>query len=375
MRTFHRTLGRTGVLQVDSVNVLQRAHYVPLFSRMGPYDTGMLERAASGRERRRLVEYWAHVQAFMPVELWPVMQHRMAVYREQRGKWWKVTDARPGLELSVLAAIRDQGASTARELDDGGPVTKKHWGWNWSDTRKVLDYLYLTGDLAIAGRNNSFEVRYDLPERVLPRRVLETPLPTVEEANRELVRRAAASHGVATVACLADYYRMKVAEVRPAVRDLVEAGELEPVHVEGWGKPAYLHREVTVPRRVHARAVLSPFDPLVWRRERTEHLFDFRYRIEIYVPADQRVHGYYVLPFLLEDRLVGRVDLKADRATGTLVVRGAFREPDAPESTPEELADELAQVAEWLGLSAILVEGRGDLAGALADAVHRRQGG
>jgi len=338
MRTFHRTLGRTGVLQVDSVNVLQRAHYVPLFSRMGPYDTGMLERAASGRERRRLVEYWAHVQAFMPVELWPVMQHRMAVYREQRGKWWKVTDARPGLELSVLAAIRDQGASTARELDDGGPVTKKHWGWNWSDTRKVLDYLYLTGDLAIAGRNNSFEVRYDLPERVLPRRVLETPLPTVEEANRELVRRAAASHGVATVACLADYYRMKVAEVRPAVRDLVEAGELEPVHVEGWGKPAYLHREVTVPRRVHARAVLSPFDPLVWRRERTEHLFDFRYRIEIYVPADQRVHGYYVLPFLLEDRLVGRVDLKADRQAGTLVVRSAFGEPGAPDTTPEELA-------------------------------------
>ena len=375
MRTFNRTLTRTGVLQVDSVNVLARAHYVPLFSRMGPYDAGMLERASSGREKRRLVEYWAHVQAFMPVELWPVMQHRMAAYREQRGKWWKVTDARPGLEQSVLAALRDPGASTARELDDGGPVTKQHWGWNWSDTRKVLDYLYMTGELAIAGRNTSFVVRYDLPERVLPRRVLETPVPTVEEANRELVRRAAASHGVATVACLADYYRMKVGEVRQAVHDLVEAGELEPVHVEGWGKPAYLHRDATVPRRVHARAVLSPFDPLVWRRERTEHLFGFRYRIEIYVPADQRVHGYYVLPFLLEDRLVGRVDLKADRSTGTLVVRGAFREPDAPDATPEELADELAQVAEWLGLSAVVVEDRGDLAAPLASAVRRRQGG
>lgn len=375
MRTFSRTLGRTGVLQVDSVNVLQRAHYVPLFSRMGPYETGMLERAASGRERRRLVEYWAHVQAFMPVELWPVMQHRMAAYREQRGKWWKVSDARPGLEQSVLAAIRDRGASTARELDDGEPVTKQHWGWNWSDTRKVLDYLYMTGELAIAGRNGSFEVRYDLPERVLPRRVLEAPVPTLEEANRELVRRAAASHGVATVACLADYYRMKVAEVRPAVHDLVEAGELEPVHVEGWGKPAYLHRDATVPRRVHARAVLSPFDPLVWRRERTEHLFGFRYRIEIYVPAHQRVHGYYVLPFLLEDRLVGRVDLKADRATGTLVVRGAFREPAAPGTTAEELAEELSQVADWLGLSAVLVEDRGDLARDLAGAVRRAQGG
>lgn len=375
MRTFNRTLTRTGVLQVDSVNVLQRAHYVPLFSRMGPYDTGMLERAASGRERRRLVEYWAHVQAFMPVELWPVMQHRMAAYREQRGKWWKVTDARPGLEQSVLAAIRDRGASTARDLDDGGPVTKQHWGWNWSDTRKVLDYLYLTGDLAIAGRTSSFEVRYDLPERVLPRRVLEMPVPSVEEANRELVRRAAASHGVATVACLADYHRMKAAEVRPALHDLVEAGELEPVHVEGWGKPAYLHRDATVPRDVHARAVLSPFDPLVWLRDRTEHLFGFRYRIEIYVPADRRVHGYYVLPFLLEDRLVGRVDLKADRQAGVLVVRGAFAEPDAPGATAEELADELVQVAQWLGLSSLVVEERGDLAHSLRDAVRLRQGG
>ena len=375
MRTFNRTLLRTGVLQVDSVNVLQRAHYMPLFSRMGPYDSGMLERAASGRERRRLVEYWAHVQAFMPVELWPVMQHRMADYREQRGKWWKVGNESPELEQSVLSAIRDRGAATARELDDGGPVAKQHWGWNWSETRKVLDYLYLAGDLAIAGRNGSFEVRYDLPERVLPRRVLETPTPTREEAHRELVRRAAASHGVATVACLADYYRMKVGEVRPAVQDLVDAGELEPVHVEGWGRPAYLHRDATVPRRVHARAVLSPFDPLVWRRERTEHLFGFRYRIEIYVPAAQRVHGYYVLPFLLEDRLVGRVDLKADRQSGTLLVRGAFAEPDAPDTTPDELAEELAQVAQWLGLSALVVEGRGDLAGALAAAVRRGQGG
>jgi len=375
MRTFNRTLARTGVLQVDSVNVLQRAHYVPLFSRMGPYDTGMLERAASGRERRRLVEYWAHVQAFMPVELWPVMQHRMADYREQRGKWWKVTETRPGLADSVLAAIRDRGAATARELDHGGPVTKQHWGWNWSETRKVLDYLSMVGELAVAGRNGSFEVRYDLPERVLPRRVLETPVPTREEAHRELVRRAAVSHGVATVGCLADYYRMKVGEVRPAVQDLVDAGELEPVHVEGWGRPAYLHRDATVPRRVHARAVLSPFDPLVWRRERTEHLFGFRYRIEIYVPAHQRVHGYYVLPFLLEDRLVGRVDLKADRQTGTLVVRSAFREPDAPAATAEELAEELEQVAGWLGLSALVVEPRGDLAGDLAVAARARLGG
>jgi uncharacterized protein YcaQ len=374
MRTFNRTLARTGLLQVDSVNVLARAHYVPLFSRMGPYDPGMLERASSGRERRRVVEYWAHVQAFMPVDLWPVMQHRMASYRAQRGKW-RVMAARPELEAGVLAAIRDRGASTARELDDGDPVAKEHWGWNWSDTRKVLDYLYMVGDLAIAGRNGSFEVRYDLPERVLPRRVLEAPVPDLADANRELVRRAAVSHGVASVGCLADYYRMKVAEVRPAVDDLVEAGELVPVRVEGWGKPAYLHRDAALPRRVHARAVLSPFDPLVWLRDRTEHLFGFRYRIEIYVPAHKRVHGYYVLPVLLEDRLVGRVDLKADRQAGTLVVRSAFAEPDAPDDTADELADELAQVAQWLELGAIVVEGRGDLAPALGAAVRRRQGG
>jgi uncharacterized protein YcaQ len=367
MRTFARTLARTGVLQVDSVNVLQRAHYMPLFSRMGPYDTAMLIRAAE-RRPRRIVEYWAHVQAYMPVELWPVMQHRMASYRDQRGKW-KVMAARPELESSVLAAIRERGAATARELDDGGPVAKVDWGWNWSDTRKVLDYLFLVGELAIAGRNAQFEVRYDLPERVLPAHVLERPVPTVEEANRELVRRATASHGVATLQCLRDYYRMGAADVRPAVSDLVDAGELEPVRVEGWPRGAYLHRDARRPRRVHARAVLSPFDPVVWERTRTEQLFGFRYRIEIYVPADKRVHGYYVLPFLLGDRLVARVDLKADRAAGVLLVRGAFAEDHAPEEAAEELAEELSDLARWLGLDGIVVEPRGDLAAELAVAV------
>ncbi len=368
MRTFSRTLARTGVLQVDSVNVLARAHYMPLFSRMGPYDREMLTRAAE-RRPRRIVEYWAHVQAYMPVELWPVMQHRMASYRDQRGKW-KVMAARPDLEESVLAEIRERGASTARELDDGGPVSKQHWGWNWSDTRKVLDYLFLVGELAIAGRNGSFEVRYDLPERVLPPHVLALPVPSEAEADRELVRRAAASHGVATVQCLRDYYRMPAAAVRPAVQDLVEAGELEPVRVEGWDRPAFLHQGASRVRAVHARAILSPFDPLVWERERTERLFGFRYRIEIYTPAHKRVHGYYVLPFLLDERLVGRVDLKADRKAGALVVKGAFAEPDAPEETADELAEELRSLAVWLGLDDITVEPRGDLAARLDPALR-----
>jgi uncharacterized protein YcaQ len=367
MRTFARTLERTGVLQVDSVNVLQRAHYMPLYSRMGPYDVAMMERAQGrgGRHPRRMVEYWAHVQAFMPVELWPVMQHRMATYRAQRGKW-KVMAAEPGLEAEVMAEVKDLGASTARDLDDGLPRAKEHWGWNWSNTRKVLDYLYMVGDLAIAGRNSQFEVLYDLPERVLPSAVLAMPTPSPEEADRELVRRAARSHGVATLQCLRDYYRMPHLErVRPAVDSLVEAGELVPVAVEGWRRPAYLHRDARLPRRVRARALLSPFDPVVWERERAERLFDFHYRIEIYVPAPKRVHGYYVLPFLLGDRIVARVDLKADRRAGRLVVKAAYAERHAPEETADELSEELRVLAGWLGLDDVTVEPRGDLAPAL----------
>jgi uncharacterized protein len=370
MRTFNRTLARTGVLQVDSVNVLQRAHYMPLFSRMGPYDPAMLVRAAE-RRPRRIVEYWAHVQAFMPVELWPMMQHRMESYREQRGKW-KVMAARPDLEADVLAAIRERGETTARQLDDGTPVSKESWGWNWSDARKVLDYLFLVGELAIAGRTSQFEVRYDLPERVLPPHVLAMPVPPEDEANRELVRRAAASHGVASLRCLRDYYRMPAGSVQPAVDDLVESGELVPVRVEGWGRQAYLHRDAARARKIHARAILSPFDPLVWERERTEHLFGFRYRIEIYVPAHKRVHGYYVLPFLLDDRLVGRVDLKADRKAGILVVKAAYPEPEAPAETADELAEELRSLAGWLGLDDVVVERRGDLARPLAASLRGR---
>ncbi|MGD9960414.1 winged helix-turn-helix domain-containing protein [Nocardioides sp.] len=369
MGTFTRTLRRTGVLQVDSVNVLQRAHYMPLFSRMGSYDTGLLRRAAEQRPRR-VVEYWAHVQAFMPVELWPVMQHRMEHYRGSRGKWSMLAD-NPALEASVLAEIREAGPSTARDLDDGGPRSKDNWGWNWSETRKVLDYLYLVGDLAIAGRNQQFEVVYDLPERVLPAAVLAMPTPSRADADIELVRRAARSHGVASLVCLRDYYRMSAESVRPAVDALVEAGELLPVRVEGWHRQAYLHADAARPRRIEARAVLSPFDPVVWERARAEALFDFVYRIEIYVPAHKRVHGYYVLPFLLGDRIVARVDLKADRKVGVLRVQGVYAEPGAPEETAFELAAELRALATWLGLDDIAVAPRGDLAGALALEVAR----
>ena len=370
LRTLERTVRRTGVLQIDSVNVLQRAHYMPLFSRMGSYDTALLDRA-SGRAPRKLVEYWAHVASFMPVDLWPHMQHRMRAYRDRGHPWMDGRDT--SLVTSLMAELREQGRKTSRDLDDGLPRRKDHWGWNWSETKKALEFLFLAGELAVAGRTAQFERLYDLPERVIPRAVLERPVPTDGEAHRELVRRAAMSHGVATARCLRDYYRMHTSQARPAIAALVEEGELLPVQVEGWKRPAYLHRDARLPRRVGARALLSPFDPLVWERDRTEVLFDFLYRIEIYVPEGKRVHGYYVLPFLLGDRVVARVDLKADRRAGVLRVHAAFAEPGAPDSTPAELAAELGSLAGWLGLDDIVVGSRGDLSATLRSALRSVQ--
>jgi uncharacterized protein YcaQ len=347
MRTFGRTLARTAVLQIDSVNVLQRAHYMPLFSRMGPYDVGLLHRAAEARPRR-IVEYWAHVAAFMPVDLWPHMQHRMRRHREQGHAWTGLPERRE-LVASLVAEIEDRGPSTARDLDEGLPRSKEHWGWNWSETKQTLEYLFAAGELAVARRNQHFERVYDLPSRVLPPEVLAVPEPTVEEAARTLVRRAAVAHGVGTETCLRDYFRMPVALAKPAVLSLVEDGELLPVRIEGWDRPAYLHRDAALPRKVEARALLSPFDPVVWERSRTEHLFGFRYRIEIYTPEARRVHGYYVLPFLQ--------------------VLASFAEPDAPEDTAAELAAELSELARWLGLDGIDVQPRGHLAAELLVAV------
>jgi uncharacterized protein len=369
MRTFARTLARTGVLQIDSVNVLQRAHYMPLFSRMGPYDTELL-RTASEKAPRRIVEYWAHVAAFMPVELWPHMRHRMRGF-EERGHEWTAIRHDEGLVASVLSEVRERGPSTARELDDGLPRRKDHWGWNWSKTKKVLEYLFAAGGLAVAGRNTAFERLYDLPERVIPPQWFHAPTPTAEESARELLRRAARSHGVGTERCLRDYYRMhhdrgQVGLVRPALESLVEDGELLPVRIDAWDRPAYLHRDAAQPRRMHARALLSPFDPVVWERERTEKLFDFSYRIEIYVPEPKRVYGYYVLPFLLGEHLVARVDLKADRRVGQLRVQAAYAEPGAPPETAVELYTELESMAAWLGLGGISIGLRGDLAEPLA---------
>lgn len=371
LRTLDRVLRRTGVLQIDSVSVFQRAHYMPLYARMGPYDLDLLTRASSGPPaRRRLVEYWGHEAAFQPVATMPLMRHRMERWRERYAAASHQFD--PAMVRWVRDQVADRGAVVARDLDDGRERDRSHWGWNWSEAKSVLEMLMRTGELAVAGRNPAFERRYDLTERVLPREVVEAPTPTRADAVRELVRLGARSHGVGTVACFADYFRLGVQPAAVAVAELVESGELVPVQVRGW-RSAYLHVDAAVPRAIGARALLSPFDPVVWFRPRAEALFDFRYRIEIYTPAHKRIHGYYVLPFLLGDRLVARVDLKADvkadGGAGRLLVLGAYAEGHAPPGTAAELAAEVRRIAAWRGLGAVEVVGRGDLAPALASEI------
>lgn len=367
------TLSRLGFFQIDSVNVLQRAHHLPLYSRRGPYDLEVFHRAA-GRAPRAMVEYWAHVATYVDVDLWPAMAHRM---RGRRGLWGgpeRVAERHPDLVDAVLEHVALAGPLTARQVDAVvGPQEdrdRSHWGWNWSLTKNALEYLFHTGQLTSARRNAAFEREYDLPERVLPARVLDRPALEDDEAHRVLVEHAARAHGVGTEPCLRDYFRTAPAPTQRAVAELVEAGVLLPVEIGGWERPAYLHAEAVRPRRVEARALLSPFDPLVFERTRTEQLFGFRYRIEIYVPEHRRQHGYYVLPFLLGDALVARVDLKADRPAGVLVVRGAWAETQAPASTAHELAAELWTLAGWLGLGDVRVEPKGDLADTLGAALR-----
>ncbi|MEV7395668.1 crosslink repair DNA glycosylase YcaQ family protein [Aeromicrobium sp. NPDC092404] len=369
-RHVNRIIERLGFFQIDSVNVLVRAHYMPLFSRLGPYDRELLHRAAS-RRPRRLFEYWAHEAALVDVRLWQAFQFRMDSGARMWGSMAQIIEQKPEFVAWVLQEVRDKGPMTAREIEHDAPRDKDSWGWNWSEVKMALEYLFYKGQVTAARRNSAFERVYDLPERVIPQAQLDEPPLDPAQAHRVLVSHAARALGVGTAQCLRDYFRMAPEPTKAAIDELVATGELVPATIAGWKRPAYVHRDATRPRKVAARALLSPFDPLVFERTRTEQLFDFRYRIEIYVPAHKRVHGYYVLPFLLGDRLVARVDLKADRQSGSLLVHGAWAESHAPDHTAAELATELRLMAGWLGLNSVVPPAKGDLAGELTKSLAR----
>ncbi|MDT4976231.1 MAG: uncharacterized protein QOG98_1989 [Pseudonocardiales bacterium] len=372
-RQLRRVLARIAILQIDSVNVFCRTHYMPLFSRLGPYSRDALDKLTAhtaGPVRRELFEYWAHEASLVPVELQPLLRWRMdRANIDAWGGMRRVMRDNPKLVDDVIALVGEQGPIRASETGIARPARVAGQMWDWHDGKIALEYLFWAGRVTAARRIN-FERHYDLPERVLPPEVLAVPTPSVEDAQRDLVRIAARAQGVATEPDLGDYFRLPRADSKARVAELVDAGELVAVEVDGWRAPTYLWPAARRPRRVTARALLSPFDSLVWFRERTERLFGFRYRIEIYTPAPKRVYGYYVLPFLLGESLVARVDLKSDRQAGVLRVQGAYLEDGAdPYYVATELAEELAVTAHWLGLSEVVVMPRGDLAPDLAKAV------
>ncbi len=378
-RHLRKVIDRVGLLQLDSVNVFCRSHYLPVFSRLGPYPRAALDTLTAhtaGPVKRELFEYWAHEASLVPVEFEPLLRWRMArVDADAWGGMVRVARENPALLEQVLQLIETNGPIRSGQTGIAAPVRTPGQMWNWHDGKIALEYLFWSGRIT-AERRINFERRYDLRERVLPPVVLATPTPSLEDAQRELLRIAARSLGVATEPDLGDYFRIPRAESKLRVAELVEAGELEPVQVQGWRAPAYLTPGARQPRRIQARALLSPFDSLIWFRERTERLFDFRYRLEIYTPQAKRVYGYYVLPFLLGEQLVARVDLKSDRAGGALLVRSAFAEAVVDRAlVAAELAAELAITAQWLGLDRVVVEPRGDLAAELARAVGPRNRG
>ena len=350
-----RTLARLHLHQIDSVNVLSRAHYLPAFSRLGSYARADLDRLAWGPKRqRRLFEYWAHEASLLPFEVQPLLRWRMeAADRGETGygRMRRFATERRSEAMALLDRIAQAGPLAISDFESH--KGKSGW-WEWSDTKVALEWLFWAGHITTATRRGSFERVYDLTERVIPSGILSQPTPDQTEAHRALIERAATALGIATEAELRDYFRLKPEPARHAVRALAEEGILLPVDVPGW-RHAWLHKDARRPRRIAAQALLSPFDPLVWERSRTERLFGFHYRIEIYVPSDKRQFGYYVLPFLLGERLVARVDLKADRAASRLIVRSIHLEPDAPGETREALQAELQRLATWLGLDGEMI--------------------
>jgi uncharacterized protein YcaQ len=362
-RHLRRVVDRMGLIQIDSVNVLVRSQELPLFARLGPHPRSLIDDATHHGD---LFEFWVHEACHVPIDLYPLQRwamHGHARWKSLRS--WAAANDR--LVANVLDRVRSDGPLVASDLEMRDRP-KGTW-WDWDDGKLALEHLFRTGEVAARRRPNDFARLYDLSERVIPHDVLALPGPDAHTAKKELLVRAAQHHGVGTASDLTDYHRLS--HTRTLLAELVEEERLVPVAVQGWSKPAFMDPDAVMPRRVTARALLSPFDPVVWNRERIERLFGFQYRIEIYVPAAKRQYGYYVLPFLLGDELVARVDLKADRPNRRLLVQSAYGEPGTDEThVVSELAQELASLAGWLGLDAgIDVMRRGDLAPMLSRAV------
>jgi uncharacterized protein len=369
------TAARLSAIQIDSVNVLARAHYLPTFSRYGPYPMSALDDLA--HRKRELFEYWGHAACFLPIELYPLMRWRM---NGQIEGWAGIGSKRKDFVESVYREVAERGPMSAGEISIGGKSTGAWWGW--SEGKRAIELLMAQGRVAVAGRRN-FERVYDLAERVFPKAVLEASPVADRDAKKELLVRAARAMGVGTAKDIAQYFhvdawwdRSSVDGRRPPAKthllfdELVEDGRLERVRVEAWKQSAFVTPGVRIPRSVDARALVSPFDPILWERTWTSAVFGFEYQIEIYVPAPKRIYGYYVLPFVMGDRFAARVDLKADRKTSTLVVHAAYLEPrlDAGD-TAAALADELRSMARWLSLESFAVGRKGNLARGLKRAL------
>ena len=350
-------ISRLGVIQIDSVNVLVRSQELPLFARLGNHDRNAIPRAT---EAQKLFEYWGHEAAHLPVDLHPLFRWKMDAARTGKVTHWGLTsfyEENKAFVKRILKHVEKNGPTTSRELSTR--TEKKGTWWDWDEAKVALEYLFLTGELMSRGRGSDFARIYDTPERVLPQRIIDAPTPSEHEARKQLLVRSAVAQGVATASDLADYYRQKPATVKPLIAELVEEGELRVVAVDGWTEKAFVYRNAKLPKQLHATALLSPFDSLVWCRPRNERLFDFHYRIEIYTPKEKRKFGYYVLPFMMNGEMVGRVDLKTDRAKGILQAHSVHTEKGVKRSVINEaLNAELAAMATWLGLEQVQ-KGRG----------------
>ena len=366
-RQLNLLLERLGVLQIDSVNVFERSHYLPVFARLGSYDKALLDKLTFAR-RGAYTEYLAHVATFIPMADYPLFGFRRDRLRERYGRDAWVTANRPMLDW-LLRELAEKGPLPASRFEHEENVRKGPW-WGWSDVKLGLEYLFNWGEVVSAGRLN-FERVYALPEQIIPPGLLSARIPK-DDAIRELVRRASRALGIGTVKDIADYYRLFNAETKAALQELTDAGEVRRVTVPGWSSPAYLHAEARIPRRVTAAALLSPFDPIVWERTRALEMFGFHYRIEIYTPAPKRIFGYYTLPVLIDEALAGRIDLKSDRQNGVLRVQSAWHEAGAPAGMEERLVPLLRETAAWQGLGEIEVMDRGDAARSLAGALGTR---